>query len=180
MWQHTEEYEELNTARLFALEQHEKIGQLYGNSPYQFHLKDVYQEAENNFLYLPKTEDYYAIYKACWGHDLLEDCCNYNDILPIFGLEASEIIYAVTNELGRNRRERAEKTYPKIRENEGAIFVKLCDRLANTKYSLWSKGSMFAKYQAEFPLFKESLLIPETPMMPMWEELEAYTFQEMK
>jgi hypothetical protein len=49
---------------------------------------------------------------------------------------AAEIVYALTNEKGRTRHERAgEKYYKGIRETPYAPFVKLCDRLANVTYS---------------------------------------------
>lgn len=59
-------------------------------------------------------------------------------------------MYAVTNEKGRTRVERANENYYKgIRETEGATFVKLCDRIANVQYSKMTKSSMFDKYKKE-------------------------------
>ena len=51
-------------------------------------------------------------------------------------LMAVEIVYALTNDKGRNRAERAgEKYYQGIRATPYAPFVKLCDRLANVTYT---------------------------------------------
>ena len=51
-------------------------------------------------------------------------------------LMGTEIVYALTNDKGRTRSERAgEKYYQGIRETPYAPFVKLCDRLANVTYS---------------------------------------------
>ena len=51
-------------------------------------------------------------------------------------LMATEIVYALTNDKGRTREERAgEKYYQGIRVTPYAPFVKLCDRLANVTYS---------------------------------------------
>jgi hypothetical protein len=48
---------------------------------------------------------------------------------------AADIIYAVTNDKGKNRKERAGvKYYEGIRKTPGAVFVKLCDRIANVQY----------------------------------------------
>ena len=52
-----------------------------------------------------------------------------------------EIVYALTNDKGRTRAERAgEKYYKGIRETPYAPFVKLCDRLANVTYSCEADG----------------------------------------
>ena len=51
-------------------------------------------------------------------------------------LLAAEIVYALTNEKGRTRAERAnERYYEGIRQTPYAPFVKLCDRLANVTYA---------------------------------------------
>ena len=74
---------------------------------------------------------------ACWGHDLIEDTrVSYNDCVKALGEIPASIIYAVSNEKGKNRKERAnDKYYAGIRETPGALFVKLCDRIANVQYS---------------------------------------------
>ena len=45
-------------------------------------------------------------------------------------MKKSILILRVSNERGWTRKERNFKTYPKIWENDLAIFVKLCDRIA--------------------------------------------------
>lgn len=68
--------------------------------------------------------------------------------------DVAEIVYALTNEKGRTRRERAnDKYYEGIRNTRFATFCKLCDRIANLEYSL-SKGSDIASmYSKENPHF---------------------------
>jgi hypothetical protein len=78
-------------------------------------------------------------------HDSIEDARqSYNDILKVArsllteeqALMATEIVYALTNEKGRTRAERAnDKYYAGIRQTPYAPFVKLCDRLANVSFS---------------------------------------------
>ena len=74
----------------------------------------------------------------------------YNDVKKVAGsmlteeqaLMATEIVYALTNDKGRSRAERAgEKYYQGIRETPYAPFVKLCDRLANITYSCAGEGA---------------------------------------
>lgn len=49
---------------------------------------------------------------------------------------ATEIVYALTNDKGRTRAERAgEKYYAGIRSTPYAPLIKLCDRYANMSYS---------------------------------------------
>lgn len=99
----------------------------------------------------------------------------YNDVLKeakkFFNDEdaktATEIVYALTNEKGRTRAERAnDKYYEGIRETPFATFIKFCDRFANYSYSVENKTSMAKKYKYEMPHFIETLLQPkeDTPL----------------
>ena len=93
---------------------------------------------------------------ACWGHDLIEDTrVSYNDVKDHLGQEAADIIYALTNEKGKNRKERAnDKYYEGIRNTKGAVFVKLCDRIANVQYSKMTGSRMFEMYKKENESFE--------------------------
>ena len=94
----------------------------------------------------------------------------YNDVMKTAlkwmkgeqALMATEIVYALTNDKGRTRAERAgEKYYRGIRETPYAPFVKLCDRLANISYSCSADGGkgsrMKGVYRAEMPHFLPSI-----------------------
>jgi (p)ppGpp synthase/HD superfamily hydrolase len=95
--------------------------QKYGIYPYVYHLLKVAEIAEE----LGFEE---SIIVACILHDVLEDTSlSYHDIRTPFDEEVSDIVYAVTDELGKNRKERHEKTYLKIRDNWKAEAVKACD-----------------------------------------------------
>jgi len=152
----------------WIFEQHENTNHKYDNYlPYEFHLKMVKQVADRFFYLLPEnlfTKNNYlhgnefntnitqkVITLACYGHDLIEDTrVTYNDVKEKLGLDVANIIYALTNEKGRTRNERAnDKYYQGILEQSGAVFVKLCDRIANVKYSKETKSGMFKKYQEE-------------------------------
>jgi len=66
------------------------------------------------------------------------------------GEEVADIVYAVTNDKGKNRKERAgDKYYEGIRNTPGAVFVKLCDRIANVQYGKMTKSRMFEMYKKE-------------------------------
>jgi len=82
----------------------------------------------------------------------------------------ADIIYAVSNEKGKNRKERAnDKYYEGIRQTEGASFVKICDRIANVQYSKMTGSKMFEMYKKENEHFKNVVLKPElrTPYLPI-------------
>jgi (p)ppGpp synthase/HD superfamily hydrolase len=100
-----------------------------------------------------------SVILAAWGHDLIEDTrVSYNDVKDKLGFTAAEIIYAVSNEKGKNRKERAnEKYYEGIRNTPGAVFVKLCDRIANVQYSKMTGSRMFDMYKKENPDFTLAL-----------------------
>lgn len=117
--------------------------------PYEFHLRMVAQVADD-FMHLPENR-WSDLKLACWGHDLIEDTrTSYNDCVKVLGEFVANIIYAVTNEKGRNRSERAnDDYYSLIRQTPGAVFVKLCDRIANVQYSKLTKSVMFDMYMKE-------------------------------
>lgn len=157
----------------WCIDKHRKTNHFYDTYlPYEFHLRmvdAVYQE----FKYLlDDVADYYtlsyepegiSLRRACgiavWGHDLIEDCrVSYNDCAGYLGNEAADIIYAVTNEKGRTRSERANDNYYfGIRTTRGATFVKLCDRIANVQYSKMTKSRMFEMYKKENEHFMKAL-----------------------
>tara|TARA_B110000908_G_scaffold121398_1_gene142292 strand:- start:9 stop:746 length:738 start_codon:yes stop_codon:yes gene_type:complete len=125
--------------------------QLYGARPYIEHLSEVYNIARR----LTNNED---IWVAAWLHDALEDTkCSYYTIKEQFGEKVAELVYAVTDELGRDRQERKSNTYPKIFDNDDAITLKICDRIANfmaCKTSLTEGGKekfdMYSEEHVEF------------------------------
>jgi (p)ppGpp synthase/HD superfamily hydrolase len=96
---------------------------------------------------------------AAFGHDLIEDTrVTYNDVKEKMGEEVADIIYALTNEKGKNRKERGnEKYYEGIRNTKGAVFIKLCDRIANVQYSKMTGSRMFEMYKKENINFMVSL-----------------------
>ena len=77
---------------------------------------------------------------------------------------ATEIVYALTNEKGRTREERAnEHYYEFIRQTPYAPLVKMCDRMANMAYSCQgtNEGNSHMRdvYCKEWPHFLESLTV---------------------
>ena len=112
-----------------------------------------------------------ACLRATWGHDLIEDCrVSYNDVKNHLGQEAADIIYAVTNEKGKNRSERANnKYYEGIRNTPGAVFVKLCDRIANVQYSKMTKSRMFEMYEKELDSFISRMGYDDSNTHPYYE-----------
>jgi (p)ppGpp synthase/HD superfamily hydrolase len=116
-------------AREFATKAHGQ--QLYGDHPYIYHpeqVRDVllrYGHVDPEML------------AAALLHDVIEDTpVNYNDVKAYFGRWVAELVYAVTDELGRNRRERHSKTYPKTADLREAVVLKLADRIANVEFSI--------------------------------------------
>jgi len=136
-WRFMDDIED-NTSKLlecwdFASKHHK--GQWYGSKPYMYHLKKVSDVA----LDLKFTDE--SILMSCLLHDIIEDTeISYKDVKENFGEEVAEIVYCVTDELGRSRKERKSKTYKKIRNNPKSIVVKLCDRISNITESMGSEN----------------------------------------
>jgi len=114
--------------------------------PYMFHLYSVVQILKGEGV-MDKN-----ILCAAWLHDTIEDTdMTYKDVNALFGKEIAEIVYAVTDELGRNRKERKAKTLPKLIDFPEAQIVKLADVLANVLESISSKSSHIEMYRKEYP-----------------------------
>jgi len=143
----------------WCIEQHRKTNHFYDRYlPYEFHLRmvnNVYEDFQH--LLDEELNDYCG--KAVWAHDLIEDTrVSYNDVKNQLGEEVANIVYAVTNDKGKNRKERAgDKYYEGIRNTPGAVFVKLCDRIANVQYGKMTKSRMFEMYKKENPEFIRQL-----------------------
>ena len=153
----------------WCLDKHNDTNHMYDTYlPYEFHLRMVNQVAQDFKHLLDDEVDYFtgepfrgpkqdqvtlrtACLRATWGHDLIEDTrTSYNDVKSFLGQEAADIIYAVSNEKGKARKERAnDKYYKGIRETPGAIFVKLADRIGNAQYSKMTGSRMFEMYSKE-------------------------------
>jgi (p)ppGpp synthase/HD superfamily hydrolase len=143
----------------WIFKQHEDTNHMYDTYlPYSFHLRMVTNAAKDYIHLLPKNLQHSALL-AAWGHDLIEDTrVSYNDVKNELGYDAAEIVYAVSNEKGKTRKERAnDKYYKGICDTPGAAFVKLCDRIANVQYSKMTKSRQFGMYKDENENFTNSL-----------------------
>lgn len=130
--------------------------------PYKKHLDDVV-DVLKRFGFTGK----YIV--AGYLHDIIEDTAlSYNKVKRVFGLEVAEMVYCVTDELGRNREEKKAKTLPKTASNPSAIILKLADRIANIEH-----GGKIDMYKKEYAQFREALY-DNTPedAKPMWLTLE--------
>lgn len=165
----------INEIRNDAHALHASVNHAYDRiRPYGFHLDMVVNWVRKYIEEVCVSEqDILPIYFAAFYHDSIEDArLSYNDVMKIAqelmdeeqAYLAAEIVYALTNEKGRNRAERAnEKYFAGIREIPYAPFVKLADRLANTSYA-FSKGTadslrMSKVYREELPGFLEALKV---------------------
>jgi (p)ppGpp synthase/HD superfamily hydrolase len=149
-------------AKNFSVNCHISTNHFYDGLPYEFHLNMVVETAKKYINLIPK-DDRDVVLASCWAHDTIEDTrITYNDLKSELGEEVAEIVFALTNEKGRNRKERAsEKYYSGIRETKHAAFVKICDRIANVEYSKNQSSDMLNTYKKEFDNFEYWLYCDE-------------------
>lgn len=143
----------------------------YGDGiPYAVHLIYVVSIIQKYLHLLPEEFREPAV-MAGWLHDSMEDHGDsYNKIKEKFGEPVAEIVFCVTNESGRTRKEKGEKTYPKTASNRVAVFVKLADRIANVSFGKMTKSSMYLRYCKEHDYFKKVLYLPGE-YEEMWNDL---------
>ncbi len=146
-----------NKERALLVADKAHANQTYDIYPYGYHIRQVVKIAEE----LGYDE---SIVVAAALHDTLEDTeLSYNDLKKAFGEEVAEIVYCVTDELGRDRKERKEKTYPKIRSNWKAVVVKICDRIANMQQAKLYNSRLYETYQNEHDDFCKNIMNAEHP-----------------
>lgn len=155
----------------YAGKVHDDVNQKYDLHPYAYHLHMVAEKTMKNIRKYLGTglpyQTYVAIIFGAYFHDSIEDArLSYNDVMKIAKIYfddehakiATEIVYALTNEKGRTRAERAnDKYYEGIRNTSFAPIVKLSDREANMEYSKENSSSMYKKYMDEHEHFIESI-----------------------
>ena len=154
---------------------HDSVNQKYDHiHPYGLHLDMVVSSVyKYGAEVCASEEDILPLFFGAYYHDSIEDArLTYNDVMRLArqlmsdsqALIATEIVYALTNDKGRTREERAgEKYYQGIRETPYAPFVKLADRLANTTYSCThannTNNRMKEVYARELPHFLASITV---------------------
>lgn len=125
--------EETKRAREYAVKAHG--GQKYGEKPYVYHLDAVATLAH---ITLPDDEDVVVV---AYLHDVPEDTpITLLDLMQAFGRVNAEAVGYVTDEPGKNRRERKAATHAKLAKVDEwsesgamALLVKLCDRVVNVR-----------------------------------------------
>ena len=154
-----------------------ECNQKYDGYNYSNHLKSVVNIMTK---YAPDNLDNitFYIYKiAAAGHDTIEDArMTYNDIVKLiesnfkvykidysnfdsFPIKVADIIYALTDEKGKNRAERhSPKYWEGIENTDGAAFIKCCDRLANIEHSIKTNSRMVDVYKKEYHEFLSHIM----------------------
>lgn len=155
----------IQAAQAFASVKHE--GQKYGDTePYTKHLAHV---AEVLLRFKFDDED---LIVAAWLHDSVEDTdATITQIEMMFGRRVADIVGRVTNEPGKNRKERHAKTYPKIQKSMDATTIKLADRIANVESSVEASSDKLGMYRKEHEAFK-ALLHKDGVHDAMWRHLD--------
>lgn len=141
----------LYQVKFFATTKHvTQEGQMYGPLPYTHHLAAV-EAVLRRFGF----GDDLVMLQAGWLHDSVEDTkTKAKEIIEAFGEEVANLVVAVTNEPGENRKARGLATYPKIRAaGPRAVALKLADRIANVE----NGGKLVKMYQKEYEDFRRAL-----------------------
>ena len=168
----------LSRIRAAAHDLHASVNQTYGNDhPYGYHLDMVVDAVRTYGHYVcASADDVLPLFFGAYFHDSIEDArLTYNDVTATArhfmsdaqAFVAAEIVYALTNDKGRTRAERAgERYYQGIRVTPYAPFVKMADRLANITYSCKhtdaDNNHMREVYRRELPHFLASVAPTET------------------
>lgn len=161
--------EKYELASRIAEQAHEN--QKYGTLPYRVHLEHVIKVL-NQFGYTVSEDKFNPevaqLLVSAWLHDVLEDTVLQPDHLEYhFGSGVTDLVKRVTDEPGRNRKEKKLATYPKIKANNWAIILKLADRIANVEAATKMKGegshNLFNMYQKSIKILKQIFILILVP-----------------
>lgn len=159
----------LDVARGLALEAHGD--QKYGDHPYTKHLQDVAE--------IVKPYGKTAVIVA-YLHDVVEDTkVTDAEIVELFGERIADHVKMLTDEQGKNRKERKERTNSKFAYSGSDVvyriarIVKAADRLANVRFSIETKNSdKLGMYMNEYPAFRTAVhRLGECDLI--WKELDT-------
>lgn len=145
-------------SKQYAIRCHRETNHLYDEHPYEVHLQMVADTAAR-FIHLIPEAARHEVIAGCWVHDCIEDCRQtYNDVKKATNEAVAELAYALTNEKGRNRQQRAnDKYYTDMKATPYAVFIKYCDRIANVTYAKQRGSRMLGVYQKEVDAFIDKI-----------------------
>lgn len=145
----------IGKARSFAIAAHGE--QKYGDRPYIEHLEAVVD------ILKPYGEEAAVI---GYLHDVVEDTSeSIDNIQSVFGEFVAGCVAIITDEQGKNRKERKTNTYQKLAGVTGkeslALIVKAADRLANIEACLAENNAgLLRMYEKEHEVFARAVYRP--------------------
>lgn len=156
----------IDEVRTFAVDAHGD--QTYGAHPYSVHLDAVAE------LAAPYGE---LAQVVAYLHDVVEDTTvGLDEIETRFGKLVADCTAILTDEPGKNRKERKRKTYAKMARVSGdqelALIVKAADRLANIRACVADGNERLLNvYKSEHPTFRESVY-RDGLCSSLWQEMD--------
>jgi len=163
------EFTLLEKAEAYAITSHGIINHFYDDKPYRYHLQKTVDIAMKFIHLIPEFERDNVI-GGCWNHDNIEDTRqNWNNIKNFLNEKIANYSFFLANNRGKDRYERAnENYYICIKNYEYALFIKLCDRIANVIYSKNLGSSMFKKYKNDEDFYEN---LYDGRYIEMWNNL---------
>lgn len=170
-------------AEFYAKNCHRSTNHMYGDEPYEFHLKQV-RDVCFEFRYLLNEDQWDYAFASAWCHDTIEDTRQtWNDVKENVNEYVADVSLLLQTPKGKTRKERhSTEYYAAISENSIATFVKIADRIANMRNGLRAGNSMVIKYGKEMPHFIEQLesTIAKCGFEPMCDELNHLRAEALK
>lgn len=164
--------DDVRFAEIFAKEAHKNAKSLYDGKSYSTHLEKV-------LFFIHKYRDFnqeawfHTAEVLGWLHDIIEEThVTQTNISELFGPQIASTVHALTPDKHLSRRELLNSDfYSNLHNFPHAVFVKICDRLANVEYCTYFPNPKKMKmYRTEQARFRKQLYKEEHH--GMWEELE--------
>ena len=170
-------YPKIQQAKMFAMGAH--VGHKHSSRPFWCHLRDTV-----NIIMRHKL-DTVDLLCAAWLHDVIEDTpATYQDIRELFGEKIADLVWAVTDEMGRNRYERLQKSREKNFATRESTILKTADLAANINASFEHEDfNHLVMYKTEWPsiseLFFDKIQEKAPKAMPILADINHLMWKEI-
>lgn len=142
--------ERVREARELAVKLHGD--QRYGDLPYEVHLDHVVGVLRRFGVTDPN------LLAAGYLHDAQEDTEATKNLIAAFTNDrVADLVDAISDGEGKNRKERKERPYTLIPQVKDAVILKLADRIANLENGHANESNLVSMYRKEQPEFEMRL-----------------------
>lgn len=147
-------------AQRYALSAHQLFGGFYYGRPYAMHIQMVSALVKHFIPLIPRHHQQIVFDAACCHAALDENVATYEELVRQITVLGADIVSACTPNNARSIADKYNSSfYDRVTRNHYAVFVTVCDRIADITYLSKSSPATCQRLMDEMVKFKISLYI---------------------